>query len=422
MKRKVSILLAALLSVSIIFGGCSSGSSSSSQAQSGNKQSGNLTMWIPGQITDDSKDAYTQVIKNFNKTYPNVTVDFTIIPWAQYNTKLNTALAGGTAPDVMGTGFGMLGPLVTNGSILQLDSYLNNWDGLTDISKNVFDAGKSEGKLYAILMPEVRLLVYRTDLFKKAGLDPSKPPKTLDEIKTYAQKLVQKQNGKVTVDGFTTPSASDEQYLVEFAMVNGATQLWDEDNKINVTSDAYVKALTWLNTFIKEDLSAYSDFSSSNGTQIANGLSAMQIDTSADLVQCLKNYPGQIGVALPPNDEVLMMGTFMAVNSKTKKPELATALLKETQSKDSQMAVYKGVGFMPSRASLKDQYIKLNPDINNVVFQAMQKGKSYGNFKNANFNTLINVIMRPELEATYYGKTTPDQALKNIQTKYDALK
>ncbi len=45
-------------------------------------------------------------------------------------------------------------------------------------------------RLYgAAFTPDVSILVYNKDLFKKAGLDPNKPPKSLDEIHDAAKKI-----------------------------------------------------------------------------------------------------------------------------------------------------------------------------------------------------------------------------------------
>ncbi len=48
------------------------------------------------------------------------------------------------------------------------------------------------------------MLYYNTDMFKDAGLDPAKPPKTMAEMAEYAKKLVQRDaSGKITRSGFS---------------------------------------------------------------------------------------------------------------------------------------------------------------------------------------------------------------------------
>jgi multiple sugar transport system substrate-binding protein len=64
-------------------------------------------------------------------------------------------------------------------------------------------AAKSEGKYYA-LPTAVRSLAlfYNKELFRKAGLDPAKPPATLAEFREMAVKLTQRDAaGNITVAG-----------------------------------------------------------------------------------------------------------------------------------------------------------------------------------------------------------------------------
>ena len=47
-----------------------------------------------------------------------------------------------------------------------------------------------EGKLYGTgFLPDVSILLWNKGLFKQAGLDPEKPPQTLDEVYEYAKKI-----------------------------------------------------------------------------------------------------------------------------------------------------------------------------------------------------------------------------------------
>ena len=52
------------------------------------------------------------------------------------------------------------------------------------------DLATYDGKLYGTgFTPDVSILLYNKDIFKKAGLDPEQPPKTIGELQDYATKI-----------------------------------------------------------------------------------------------------------------------------------------------------------------------------------------------------------------------------------------
>lgn len=73
-----------------------------------------------------------------------------------------------------------------------------------DFEQNVLGYYTVGGKLYS--MPwntSAPILYYNKDLFKAAGLDPNKPPRTYAEVLDYATKLTKKDaSGKVIVSGY----------------------------------------------------------------------------------------------------------------------------------------------------------------------------------------------------------------------------
>ena len=72
-----------------------------------------------------------------------------------------------------------------------------DWD---DFIKPVVGYYMKDGKLYS--MPynsSTPIFYYNKDAFKKAGLDPEKPPKTWKEVEAYAKKLLGRRRGQVRV-------------------------------------------------------------------------------------------------------------------------------------------------------------------------------------------------------------------------------
>ena len=92
----------------------------------------------------------------------------------------------------------------------------------SDFEPNVLAYYTIDGKQYSMpFNTSTPLLYYNKDMFKAAGLDPEKPPRTFDEVAQYAEKLTQRDDsGKVTVSGGAF--AIYGWFVEQFLAVSGA--------------------------------------------------------------------------------------------------------------------------------------------------------------------------------------------------------
>ncbi len=76
---------------------------------------------------------------------------------------------------------------------------------VSDIEPNIMGYYTVGGKLYSMPFNTSNpILYYNKDMFKAAGLDPNKPPRTFAEVKEYAAKLTKKgADGKVSQYGYS---------------------------------------------------------------------------------------------------------------------------------------------------------------------------------------------------------------------------
>ena len=76
---------------------------------------------------------------------------------------------------------------------------------ISDLETNVLAYYSVDGKLWSMPFNTSNpMLYYNKDMFKAAGLDPDKPPRTWAEFEDAARKLTQKDaSGKVTIPGAT---------------------------------------------------------------------------------------------------------------------------------------------------------------------------------------------------------------------------
>jgi len=171
---------------------------------------------------DENKEgAETAVVAAFQAAHPEITVDFQLLPYADYFTSLKTWIAGGTAPDIASLDLAMLQEMAASGSIVDLNPMItaDSYD-LSAYYQSTLDMFQNNGGQYGLPASLSNVvLYYNKNLFDAAGLP--YPDDTMD-WETYvenAKKLTQDTNGDGTIDVFGTARLWWPYYM----LVTGAT-------------------------------------------------------------------------------------------------------------------------------------------------------------------------------------------------------
>lgn len=157
---------------------------------------------------------------------PNVRVDPT--PMAQgtdreKEQKITAAIAAGDPPDLLMVNQGVFADLAGGGALVPLDDSLkteklspNEW------YEGAYRSGVWNGKLHGL--PAVnsgpRLVYFNKAVLREAGLDPSKPPQTWEEIQRASQRVVKHEGDNLGRIGWS-PGAGSFEWLIFSA--NGRT-------------------------------------------------------------------------------------------------------------------------------------------------------------------------------------------------------
>jgi ABC-type glycerol-3-phosphate transport system substrate-binding protein len=149
-------------------------------------------------------------VKEFNKTYPNVTLEGRSTPGQCLEPPRFTAmLKAKSQPDVFYTYFTDLPQVLDNDGAEDITAYVNDRTvpALKDIDPNVLGSLKHENKLYGLPTSNYTMgLLINRKLFEKAGLDPDAPPRTWAEVRTAAKKIADLGDG---IAGFGEYSAGN---------------------------------------------------------------------------------------------------------------------------------------------------------------------------------------------------------------------
>jgi N,N'-diacetylchitobiose transport system substrate-binding protein len=148
--------------------------------------SGTLTVWLMNGSAPDS--VVSAVNADFNAKYPNVKVSVQIQQWSDITTKLDTAFAGSTPPDVVELGNTLVAKYAAAGALSNITSKKGCYENSSSWLQSLTDSCTLSGKLYCVpYYAGSRAVVYRKDMFTAAGVQ---PPTSMDDWMTVGQKLM----------------------------------------------------------------------------------------------------------------------------------------------------------------------------------------------------------------------------------------
>jgi len=148
--------------------------------------SGTLTVWLMNGSAPDS--VVSAVNADFKAKYPNVSVKVQIQQWSDVTTKLDTAFAGSTPPDVVELGNTLVAKYAAAGALTNVGPKKSSFENSSTWLQSLTDSCTVNGKLYCVpYYAGSRAVVYRKDMFQKAGVQ---PPTTMDDWLQTGQKLM----------------------------------------------------------------------------------------------------------------------------------------------------------------------------------------------------------------------------------------
>lgn len=288
------------------------------------------------------KPVLDEIIADFQKTHPNIKVALSYKPGPDYTAALNTALAGGAAPDVIGW---IEGTTIRTGAknkqIVALDNKVPINNLIPAARAQVDFNGHAWGSPLAAYTVGI---YYQRPIFKKYGL---KPPKTWSELTAVSQKLL---------DNGVTPWAmpAKDMIIPYFFYHMAATSILGlkgfEDlrkGKRKLTEPSVVKAAQLMIDYEKFYNSGYQAVAYAEGKALfAQGRTAMIIGGSADFTGYKQVNPkvdvGVFGFPAPKGGShvtVTGMELLYSVNSKSSHQKEATTLVAWLSSKTAQQLV-----------------------------------------------------------------------------------
>lgn len=237
-KRILALLLCAAMVVSMTACGGGGSSDKSSDKKSEKTDSSTkdgkteLTLLRLGDLTK-AEPIFDPIVKSFEEANPDISVKFEAMAWAEATTKLKLLGAQGELPDVTFINIANGWDLASEGYLMDLSELVESDETLkSEIPQSVLDiATTDDGKMYWVPAATGAFgLWYNKDLFKQAGLDPESPPKTMEDMISYAKTITEKTG--VPGLGWGISATEDFANIVEsFYSSYTGEDIWSDKDK-----------------------------------------------------------------------------------------------------------------------------------------------------------------------------------------------
>lgn len=395
-----------------------------------------LDMYYPVQVGGPLTQIVENMVAEFQKENPGIVIKPIYSGnYSETMAKTMTAIKGGNAPDLAVLLSVNIFTLIDNDAIVpiqDLATTAGDKEWLNGFWPAFMLNSSTEGKIWSVpFQRSTGVLYYNRELFKKAGLDPEKPPRTWDEMVAYANKLTQHDaKGNVTRWGIEIPSTTAAFWLFGgMAIQNGINLMNSDGTRTNFDDPRVIEALQWwvdmsrahkvMPPGLIEWGTLRQDFLEQKTAMIwhsTGNLASVQKGARFDFG--VAKLPGKVRQGSPTGG-----GNFYIFKSTT------------GEKRD---AAYKFVKWMtqPERAAqwcIKTGYVGTSPAAYETKaltdymasFPPATVGRDQLALAKAEFSTheseRIVKLLNDSIQAALTGKKTPEQALKSAQKKADRI-
>ncbi|MGI5131892.1 extracellular solute-binding protein [Pseudonocardia sp. CA-107938] len=380
---------------------------------------GTVTLWAPS----GDANGLDAMLAGFKKANPDATVQVTIIPSDDYQTKLQTAIAAGTTPDIAQLYTESQSQVLASKALAPVPA------GLVDKSSffpAAYAAGEVGGVAYSVPWYAYSyVLLYRKDFAAKAGVT---PPRTWDELVPFLKGL--QAGGAVKGIGYDVGwDRYSGQDLALLAYQNGSTLLNADRTKWELDTPQVVGAATFLQSLFTSgvaspDTPGFLDqqpylVSGKVGSLITGPWVVSQLDAVA-------KQPGwtaaNIGAAVlpagPAGNYGFVGGGSWGVFAKSKQAASAWKVVKYLSQPSTQVAQFTAYGSLPAvTAAWKDPAVAGQPLLA-PYFTQLEGAKQ---MPDVSTWTEVATAIGKEMEFVARGKETPEAAMKNVQSRADTI-
>lgn len=373
----------------------------------------------------DHLEDLNEMIQIFEKSHPDIKIKVETAPFSDYFTKLQTLIAGGTAPDVFELNYENFVSFAAKG-------VLRNLEPLAQVDA-AFDPDIFYPKAYGAFnyndmqlgLPETFstvVLFYNKDLFDEAGVDYPAADWTWDDAVAAAKKLT---NADAGVWGLYSPIQFWEFY--KKAAQNDCRFFNEDKTEVTIDAPECVEALETMVSFVTEHQVMPSDAEMgglSDGDMFKAGSLAMDV-TGIWMFSAFKDAPFAWDIQVEPG--VKQQATHFFANAvsafaATEHPQTAWEWVKFFTSSPEMAEIRVKSGWeLPtlSNSAYVEGYLEQSPpDNREAVFESLEYAIVPPVIeRQSEMQDIVNNL----LEQVKLGQLTPQEALDQAKAQIEEL-
>jgi len=360
------------------------------------------------------------MVEQFEAEHKDIRVEVEQLTWKSGLEKIQAALASGTQPDLCELGSTWV-------PRFSYEGVLEDLTALYEVEADSFlmwDSAIWKGRVYGLPWVQgSRALFYNRDLFRRAGLDPDRPPTTWAELLDAASRI-----DALSPDIYGFGQNLGERYVLykkfmAFAWGNGGVIL-DGEGKVRIAEAPTREALEFYLELSKFSLKEKQEVLDHH---FKTGKLGMQISGAWNLGNYAIEAPGlDYGVALVPKPAAdrgvhasfagaEMLVVFKGSPVRDDSVELARFLRQYQRAKALSLAA--GSVFPASRLALEDTTFTRDPKLRVFMEQALT---SYTAPAHPGWIEMEEVINRT-VEEVLYGRRAPRWCLESAAEEIEKI-
>ncbi len=316
------------------------------------------------------------IVQAFQQQHPNITIDVQTASFDEYFTRLQTQIAGGTAPDTFELNYENFVTYSSAGALLDLGPYAGTEAGFDPARyyPRAYEVFQADGAQYGLpaTFSDV-LLFYNKDLFDAASVEYPSPDWTWEDELAAARQLTDRDAG---VWGDFQPIQFFEFYKV--LAQNGGGFFSEDGTQVTFNSQEGIEAAEWLVNKVGDVMPTDADMGGQNDATLFKSGNLAMWHNGIWQFAGMADAPFEWDVALEPGN-VQKAHHFFAnaavVSSTTAHPAEAAAWVAFLTSSDE--AVQVRIAASWELAAVADQSLfqpyleQTPPESREVVFEAL---------------------------------------------------
>lgn len=382
-RRILSILLAAVVTAGTLLGcGSTKESTGTDKAAEASEETAAdttsdteaATDAEPVEITiaypsdDGAEEKLNILIDEFNKSYPNIKVNYVLIPfssWPDYITKLKTMVAGGTGPDVARLAVEGIQSFVADGMALPFDDFIaENADlmeelGVNDIHPNINAPFQVDGKTYGFAWDWNNIVMFlNKDVFAEKNIELPGSDWNKDKFLEIAQTLTYEKDGEKV---YGTVAPTDYFTVTAWLYNNNASVLNEDMTECTLNSPEAIETIQFLHDLVyKYEVAPVPSAGLDTSNLFMNGQIAMLGNGRWSIASLANNnfedYDIQALPALSTQQSSFGSGSFPVLSS-TKHPYEAMLFSSWLSASSFSQETFLKTDSVPSRISVMEKIL-----------------------------------------------------------------